>query len=132
MFILCHTPSDATRCHLQSLAKLLSRHVASHSTRIERASETIIAMNRSVAQDVAKMAMGAQSACAEASNGTVRWAGESKGALTGLLESQSTNASATKEVRDVTTMRPQIMIERDGLLSHWYCADRCSVFVHGE
>ncbi len=89
---------DAVPLVLQGLAKLLSRHVSSHSTRMDRVVDKLGHQNKSLAQDVSKLSISAQSACAETSNTAVRWAGEAKSTLASLLESHDGSIDKSLQV----------------------------------
>ena len=72
---------------VKSVAKLLSKHISSHSTRVQRTIETMSNQNKVVMSDVAKMAAATQSSCIEASAATLRWGADSKTHLTGMIDS---------------------------------------------
>ena len=65
---------------------------------MDRAVEKMTTQNKALAQDVSKLAVATQSACAEASNASVRWAGDAKNSLALLMETHDGNVQKSMQV----------------------------------
>jgi len=63
---------------LQTVAKVLSRHMASHATRVEATMEKVRSQNRSISHDVQKMGLHAHTKGVETSAMAGQWVQQAK------------------------------------------------------
>jgi hypothetical protein len=71
----------------QSLAKLLSKHVGTHSGRVEKTVDRLLSDNKAVTDGIGKFSALAQTTCSDASTAVTQWGGSAKSHLVGLVDS---------------------------------------------
>lgn len=84
---------------LQSLAKLLSKHVGLHGVRVQKTVEQLSAQNKVVSQDLSKMSATVQASCSEAASSTLRWGGDSKAHLVNVVDAHEKSMQRASQVR---------------------------------